>query len=110
MIEYTGAKEIDVIAHSMGVPFVRRALKGGWNTYIKPKIKENDEDYHHYYHLGEPLRNKVAHFIAIAGPNYGVLNCTDKLYSVNFPRGCDTKVGFNPGTVPGDPFPPDMSL
>ena len=31
VLEYTGADEIDVISHSMGVPLSRRALKGGWS-------------------------------------------------------------------------------
>lgn len=31
VLKYTGAEEIDLIAHSMGVTLSRRALKGGWS-------------------------------------------------------------------------------
>ena len=77
-MEYTGAKEIDVIAHSMGVPLTRRALKGGWARLPSDNI-ELTEDVKYY--IGKPLTEKVRHFIGIVGPNFGVQNCTDTLFS-----------------------------
>jgi triacylglycerol esterase/lipase EstA (alpha/beta hydrolase family) len=74
VMEYTGAEQIDVIAHSMGVTLGRRALKGGWHLSER---SGGGSQTHSSYDLGDPLTDKVAHFIAIVGPNYGVLNCSE---------------------------------
>ena len=64
---YTGADEIDVIAHSMGVTLTRRVLKGGFSY-----ATENP------YFIGKPLTNRVHTFIGIAGPNWGNAYCQIK--------------------------------
>ena len=39
VLEYTEAPEIDIIAHSMGVAYSRRAVKGGWaSTFVNHSV------------------------------------------------------------------------
>ena len=90
----------------MGVPLTRHALKGSWQKYSSGGGFNTN---HELNYLGDPLTSRVAHFIAIVGPNYGVLNCTDYAFSTSFYRGCDHHVGYYPGSFPGMPFPADMS-
>ena len=68
VLEYTNATQIDVIAHSYGVFYGRRALQGGWaKTYSKNSIGTDSD----MYYVGPPLFDKVYNFIAIAGPAWG---------------------------------------
>ncbi|KAK6049407.1 triacylglycerol lipase [Cooperia oncophora] len=60
VIQYTGARKIDVIAHSVGVVMARKALKGGSLIGTDGNCT-----------LGPPLTAKVDTFVGIAGPNYG---------------------------------------
>ncbi len=84
MLDYTGAPEIDVISHSMGVTLARRVLKGG--------VVINSAE---QYYIGEPLTNKVRTFIGIAGVNRGANACIEP-WSYNL-RGCNDIDGFWPG-------------
>ncbi len=101
----------------MGVPLARRALKGGWSTIIRDStpsdgmknIFDDEDDTYTYFYIGKPLTQKVAHFIAIQGPNFGVKNCTEENYAY-YHRSCDRYQGYNPGSAPGEPFPKDMSF
>ena len=52
VLEYTGAKRVDIVAHSLGVTLTREWLR---------------QD--HAYHL-------VRRFVAIDGPNHGIINCS----------------------------------
>ena len=64
VLAYTGAAEIDIVAHSLGVIIGRRVLKGG-------RVLTEFED----YQIGKPLNDRVRTFVGIAGPNYGVYEC-----------------------------------
>ncbi|MFL5355712.1 lipase family protein [Archangium sp.] len=61
--EYTGAKKVDVIGHSMGVTLARKAIQGGdgFDPYAGKK-----------FDLGKPLTNSVDTFVGIAGANHGL--------------------------------------
>lgn len=69
VLEYTGADKVDVIAHSMGVTFSRRILKGGKVTAVS-----------HSLDLGPPLTDRVDTYLGIAGPNWGLSNCAISFY------------------------------
>ncbi|QSQ27263.1 alpha/beta hydrolase [Pyxidicoccus parkwayensis] len=61
--EYTGAKKVDVIGHSMGVTLARKAIQGGdgFDPYAHSK-----------FNLGKPLTDSVDTFVGIAGANHGL--------------------------------------
>jgi len=78
VLDYTGAKQVDVVSHSMGVTLSRAAIKGG------------------AYYLGDvqtlflkPIGSRVRNYIGIAGGNYGISLCGVEFYKVNFGI-CDT--------------------
>lgn len=58
VLQYTEAAEIDVISHSMGVNYARRAIKGGWaNIYARHGVgAEGDK-----YYIGQPLSQRLIH-------------------------------------------------
>lgn len=85
--EYTGATEVDVIGHSMGVTLARKAIKGGVGRDLL-----NGGN----YNLGEPL-TFVDTFVGIAGGNQGLANC---YYSSGTPT-CGATNGFYPGYAYG---------
>jgi len=92
VIEYTQAKEVDVIAHSLGVTFARRVMKGGEvNAYARKTVGTE----HDRYWIGEPLTNVVHTFIAIAGGNWGMPACFLKDYE-DF-KICNNATGLYPG-------------
>lgn len=70
VLAYTGAEKIDVIAHSMGVTFSRRILKGG----VINSLGES-------FDLGKPLTDRVDTYVGIAGPNWGLAACSMFLYT-----------------------------
>ena len=94
VLEYTGAPEIDVITHSMGVTYTRRALKGGWaKAYSRHTIgTEGDE-----YFIGRPLSDRVRTFIGIAGANWGSHHCIESEYT-DLIKMCNKINGFWPGS------------
>lgn len=87
VLDYTGASEVDVVAHSFGVTMSRRILKGGW-------VKTANEQ----FFVGPPLTNKVRTFIGIAGFNYGALTCQDESLIAYF-RLCNKVDGLYPGQL-----------
>ena len=82
VLDYTGATEIDVVAHSLGTSLTRRALKGGW------VVTANEQ-----YYVGAPLTNKVRTFIGIAGFSRGTYLCELQQY-----RLCNGIDGIYPRT------------
>ena len=85
VLAYTGAEQVSVASHSMGVTIARKALKGG--TAI-------DED--GSYELGPSLKAKVHTFVGIAGGNLGLTACFDQFALPT----CNLVNGFNPGVTP----------
>ncbi|MFT3764058.1 MAG: hypothetical protein QM820_00815 [Minicystis sp.] len=63
---YTGATKVDIVAHSMGVTLVRKAILGGW---------ANDAADGGSYYVGAPLTSSVDTFVGIAGANLGLTSC-----------------------------------
>ena len=61
VLAYTGAEQIDVISHSMGVTLSRAIIKG---RNIAAEATPFD--------LGQPLEDRVHTYIGIAGGNYGI--------------------------------------
>lgn len=66
VLEYTGADQIDVISHSMGVTLARKAIAGG---------RASDVLAGGNYDLGEPLTSRIDAFVGIAGANRGLSSC-----------------------------------
>ena len=64
VLEYTGAPEIDIISHSMGVTYSRKVIKGGF-------VYSNEKP----YYIGLALTERVNTFIGIAGRNWGSSDC-----------------------------------
>jgi len=83
---YTGAKQIDVIGHSMGVTIGRKIIKGGSATDHSAGS----------YNVGASLAGKVRNFIGLAGGNYGLTAC----YSASIYTTCGKVDGFFPGALP----------
>lgn len=104
VLEYTQAKQIDVIAHSMGVTYTRRVLKGGHaKAYGKRTIGTNHDE----YWIGEPLSDIVHTFIGIAGGNWGSPHCLEEGWDK---MGiCNRITGFYPGSHEVHPYPRDMA-
>ncbi|KAI6176645.1 Lipase domain containing protein [Aphelenchoides bicaudatus] len=83
VISYTGARKVDVIAHSVGVPFARKVLKGG-------DIVATDGN----CSLGPPLGRFVDTFLGISGPNFGLCVCQ---LAQTVPAWCNALDGLYPG-------------
>ena len=77
VLAYTGSQKIDVIAHSLGVVLARKMMA----------------EHHEFY-------DRIAHFVAIAGPNHGTTVCrrTWLLWFIGWSdfMGCDE---LTPGTA-----------
>jgi len=86
VIAYTGAKKINVIAHSMGVTLARKVLQGGSMTDSTGSCQ-----------IGDPLTNYVDTFVALAGATWGLQTCQ---FSFELPT-CGKSNGFFPGTSAG---------
>lgn len=85
VLAYTGAEKVDVIAHSMGVTLVRKAIKGG--PVEDPKTGKTLD-------LGPPLTQRVDSFVGIAGANLGLTSCFWGTWA--YPT-CSDESGFFPG-------------
>ncbi|RCN40138.1 triacylglycerol lipase [Ancylostoma caninum] len=83
VISYTGARKVDVIAHSVGVVLARKALKGGSLIGTDGNCT-----------LGPPLTSKIDTFVGIAGPNYGLCVCQ---LAQTVPAWCNALDGLYPG-------------
>ncbi|KAK0414941.1 hypothetical protein QR680_011685 [Steinernema hermaphroditum] len=83
VLAYTGANKVDIIAHSVGVPLTRKAIKGGSLIATDGNCS-----------LGEPLSAKVDTFLGIAGPNYGLCVCQ---LAQTVPAWCNALDGLYPG-------------
>ncbi len=97
VLEYTGAEQVDIISHSLGVTYSRRIIKGGFT--------EADEE---PFYIGEPLTHRVNTYIGIAGRNWGSTTCGMDLYQ-DF-RICNNLTGGFPGTKDAEPYPEGLSL
>jgi len=71
VLEFTGAREVDIVAHSLGVTIARE-----W-------IRQDD------------AARTVRRFVAIDGPNHGIINCSPN--AANYWQ-ADAAGGFKPGS------------
>ncbi|CAA93529.2 LIPaSe related [Caenorhabditis elegans] len=85
VLVYTGARHIDIIAHSMGVSIARAIIQGGKFTSEKESCD-----------LGSDFSSLIGTFIAISSANYGMCSCEA---GTAFPA-CDKEIGFFPGYCP----------
>jgi hypothetical protein len=69
VLAYTGAKEVDIVAHSLGVTLTREWIRQ------------------------DRAENQVRRFVAIDGPNQGIINCSPS--TLNYFR-ADAAGGFTP--------------
>uniref|UniRef100_A0A915DT23 Lipase n=1 Tax=Ditylenchus dipsaci TaxID=166011 RepID=A0A915DT23_9BILA len=76
--------QVDILAYSMGSPVARKAIMGG-NCVDTSEV------------LGASMSSSVHHFVSIAGPNYGVKDCTSFFYS--FLATCNTNNGMRCNSV-----------
>jgi len=88
VLAYTNAKQVNVVAHGMGVTLARKVLKGG----------QGNDHVTGYFDLGPSLKNYVKSFIALAGYNYGLNSCK----IANITVLCGNRDGFFPGNIIGE--------
>ena len=85
-LDHTGAAQIDVVGHSLGVTMARRAILGG---PVRDRAGVT-------WDLGPPLTGRVHTFVGMAGANLGLASCTNPAIPV-----CDREVGLYPGVLVG---------
>ncbi len=88
---YTGAAQVDIVTHSMGVTLTRKAILGG---------SGNDAANGGNYNLGSPLTASVDTFVGIAGANWGLVSCYQTGGSTPT---CAATNGLYPGYAAGSP-------
>lgn len=66
VLDYTGAAQVDIIGHSMGVTLMRKVVEGGSGF---------DSLGGGSYSLGGPLTGDVDVFLGLAGANHGLVSC-----------------------------------
>jgi len=86
---YSGANQVDVVAHSLGVTLARQAIRGG-NI-----VDENGQR----YQLGPSIAPRIATLVGIAGANLGLVGCYPE--AVTSPT-CNKNTGFYPGDLVGN--------
>jgi triacylglycerol lipase len=85
VLAYTGAPQVSIVSHSMGVTLARKVIKGG-------KTEDHTEG---IYDVGPSLKNRVKAFVGIAGGNLGLVSCHGM---AEIPT-CSDVDGFNPGLI-----------
>ena len=86
VLAYTGAKQVNIISHSMGVTLGRKVIKGG--SAVDHMAGS--------YDVGPSLEGKIKNFIGLAGANLGLTACWT---ATTIPT-CSVKDGFFPGAGP----------
>ncbi len=94
---YTGAAQVDIVSHSMGVTLARKAIIGG-SAY--------DSAAGGNYNLGAALTSSIDGFVGIAGANRGLVACYD---SGPTTQTCSDVNGLYPGYLIGIFGPYDVS-
>ena len=89
VLDYTGADQVDIISHSMGVTLARKVVKGG---------PGNDLAAGGAYDLGPALTARVDTFVGISGGNLGLASC---YYTGPTTPSCGSTNGFYPGYMVG---------
>jgi triacylglycerol lipase len=87
VLVYTGAKQVNIISHGMGVTIARKVVKGGYGQ----------DHQSGYYDLGASLQKYVKSFIGIAGYNMGLISCA----AGGVTPFCGKIDGFFPGNIAG---------
>ncbi|WKY08791.1 hypothetical protein Q1695_001741 [Nippostrongylus brasiliensis] len=87
VLAYTGAANVSLVTHSMGVTLGRKLIKGG-------VVDGSDGS----CNLGTPMTSKVDIFLGLAGANFGLCSCEGS--GVLVPT-CNKKNGFWPGDTCG---------
>ena len=94
---YTGATQVDIVSHSMGVTLARKAIIGG-SAY--------DSAAGGNYSLGTSMTSSVDAFVGIAGANRGLVACYNS--GPTTPT-CSDINGLYPGYLIGFTGPYDVS-
>ena len=85
VLAYTGAKQVNIISHSMGVTLARQVIQGGLAA----------DHVSGSYEVGPSLSSKVKTFVGIAGGNLGLTSC----FGMTSLPACSSKDGFYPGST-----------
>lgn len=85
VLKYTGAAQVNIIGHSMGVTIGRKIIKGG-------TAQDHSAG---SYDVGASLSSKVKTFVGLAGANLGLTAC----WNLGTIPTCSNVDGFNPGAL-----------
>ena len=77
----------------MGVTLSRRIIKGGFVFSLGEP-----------FFLGPPLTHVIDTYVGIAGPNWGLAQCSMDINYLHF-KVCNNQTGFYPGSAAGKPYP-----
>lgn len=101
-MEYTGASELDIVAHSMGVTLARKLIQGSTELDVLDEVGGACQ-------LGQSIRKRVHTLIGISGANYGLCMCANPEFSHNLPA-CGKHNGFWAGSGCKGAQPDECSL